>query len=252
MKKTTFLVAIVLLIIICPLYSHAGIVPAKKRVIFKQNDKEQILLISNSNGYPIIMQTWIDNGDIHSIDPVNVRSPFIIIPPVANLAAGEVKAIRIMRNMQQTIPEDKESAFWINLYEVPPTANKAILSDNITVAMNTQIKLFYRPEKLINKPEEKKLAQQLIFRASTNDHYTIIECQNPTPYHISLINLQLTIDSQSFQNEQQLDMMVPPYGKNSYHFNTKSARNKTSANLLYSFIGDDGNIEGIKTSIAIK
>lgn len=149
------------------------------------------------------MQTWIDDGNIHNM-PTMVASPFIIIPPMASLTAGEIKGLRIMYNRQKALPSDRESAFWINLYEIPPSSNKDKVVDNVTVAMNTQIKLFYRPEKLVKKPDEKILAQQLVFSAITKGQNVTIECSNPTPYYVSLSSIELSLNSHGYQNDNSV------------------------------------------------
>lgn len=244
-------VSLFLMMVLFQSLSQAGIISEKKRIIFKGGDKELTLMIANTNAYPVIMQTWIDDGNIHNV-PTMVASPFIIIPPMASLTAGEIKALRIVYNTQKALPTDRESAFWVNLYEIPPSSNQSKVVDNITVAMNTQIKLFYRPEKLIKKPDEKILAQQLVCRAITKSQNITIECSNPSPYFVSLSSVELHINSHTFQNETQLDMMVPPFSKNSYEITTNLSVLPSRADVLYSFIGDNGDIQGVKATIDLK
>lgn len=227
--------------------SFAGIIPEKKRIIFREKDKQQILMIANTNDYPILMQTWVDNGNINNI-PSSTLSPFIITPPMANLAAGEIKGLRIINKMPKGLPSDRESAFWINLYEVPPVTNDQKLTDNVTVAMNTQIKLFFRPKRLENKPDEKSLVTQLTCQAKRNSSNISIHCQNPTPYYVSLSNITL---QDTFQNETQLDMMIPPFGNNSYRVKADINSFLKKLDIQYSFIDDNGDVHGLNTQIDI-
>lgn len=253
MKKTAFsfqTTVFLLLTTLCYNMSHAGIIPEKKRIIFNSDDKQQILMIANTNNYPILMQTWIDDGNTQNIPSATV-SPFIITPPMSSLTAGEIKGLRIIHNKQKILPNDRESAFWINLYEVPPTTQENKLIDNVTVAMNTQIKLFYRPTHLLNKPEEKKLVKQLNCYANAHHLKITIFCKNPTPYYVSLSNIELTINNHTYHNETQLDMMVPPFSTNSYKINVDSVMIPKQMNVQYSFVDDNGDVHGLKSTIQI-
>ncbi|XKM13443.1 molecular chaperone [Orbaceae bacterium ac157xtp] len=231
--------------------AFAGIIPEKKRIIFKEDDKQQILIIANTNNYPILMQTWIDNGNIQNT-PSSAISPFIITPPMSKLTAGEIKGLRIIHNKQKTLPNNKESAFWINLYEVPPTTQEDKLVDNITVAMNTQIKLFYRPSHLVNKPDEKKLVAQLDCYGKPNNKEITINCKNPTAYYISLSNIELSFNKQLHYNETQLDMMIPPFSDNSYRVKINTTNIPKQINVQYSFIDDNGDVNGLKSELQIQ
>lgn len=228
----------------------AGIVSEKKRLIFIEGDNKKTLMIANSNDYPILMQTWIDNGDISNTPSLTV-SPFIVTPPMSNLIKGEIKALRIMQNKHQNLPSDRESAFWLNLYEVPPVSNEYKMIDNVTVAMNTQIKLFYRPKNLANKPDEKVLASQLTCNGKTNNKTITINCYNPTAYFVSLSNISLTLNNQQYQNEIQLDMMVPPFSSNSYNIVTDLSKIPNQAKVQYSLINDNGDVQGLDSTLNI-
>lgn len=247
----SFKIAVLLVpIILFDTLAYAGIIPEKKRIIFKGDEQQQVLLIANTNDYPILMQTWIDNGNTQNVPSATV-SPFIITPPMSSLVAGEIKGLRIIYNKQKTLPNDKESAFWINLYEVPPTSKENKLVDNVTVAMNTQIKLFYRPIPLANKPEEKTLVTQLSCYGKAHNLEITVSCKNPTPYYISLSNIELNLNNHTYHNETQLDMMVPPFSDNSYRINVDSTNVPRQVNVEYSFVDDKGDVHGLKSTIRI-
>lgn len=129
--------------------SYAGIMPSQSRIVYHQLDRAQAIMLANTNDYPVIVQTWIDKGE-GSPDSPNI--PFISIPPVTQLASGDMKGVRIIYT-QALIPQDRESLFWLNMYEVPPEKKGTISENSMLVTMNTQIKLFYRPKGVIGIPE---------------------------------------------------------------------------------------------------
>lgn len=230
--------------------ARAGIVAEKKRIIFNEGEHQQTLIIANSNTYPILMQTWIDDGNIQN-NPSYTVSPFIITPPISNLLPKEIKSLRLLLNPQQILPKDRESAFWINLYEVPPINKANQPADSVIMAMNTQIKLFYRPTKLKNKPDEKELAAKLICYGKNHNKLITINCQNPTRYYVSLSNIELTFNNKRYQNEVQLDMMVPPLGENNYLVETDLLVYPKQMDVQYSMVNDHGDVEGITSIIAL-
>ncbi|MBF4190349.1 molecular chaperone, partial [Serratia ureilytica] len=46
--------------------AQAGIIASATRVIFREGDTEKTLMLLNTNGYPIVAQTWVDNGDVNA------------------------------------------------------------------------------------------------------------------------------------------------------------------------------------------
>lgn len=41
---------------------QAGVIVESSRVVFSAADREGSLLLSNGNTYPVIVQTWVDDG----------------------------------------------------------------------------------------------------------------------------------------------------------------------------------------------
>lgn len=182
------------------LSAYAGIMPATTRVIFDAKQREQTLMLSNTNEYPVIVQSWVDDG---SGDPINAKAPFIVTPAVFRLLPGKIQAIRIVYN-QDKLPEDRESLFWLNIYEIPPVTTKNANDPRVTLAMNMQLKLFYRPANM--KMEPAKAIDKLSFNFRNVDGKFYIEANNPTPYHISFTSLLLFRDKfeKNFDNSNYL------------------------------------------------
>ncbi|MEX5715499.1 molecular chaperone [Serratia ureilytica] len=81
------------------------------------------------------------------------RAPFVALPSVFALQPSALKGLRILF-AGANLPADRESVFWLNLYEIPPTRPATPpLASRVTLAMNTQMKIFYRPRALKEKPK---------------------------------------------------------------------------------------------------
>lgn len=71
--------------------------------------------------------------------------------------------------------------FYFNLREIPPKSTK---TNVMQLALQTQIKLFYRPKAIV-APRGEIWQEKLIFRKS-NSGFTI---ENPTPFYITLTGI---------------------------------------------------------------
>lgn len=109
-------------------------------------------MLLNTNGYPIVAQTWVDNGDVNAAPELS-RAPFVTLPSVFALPPSALKGLRILF-AGAALPTDRESVFWLNLYEIPPSQpTTPPLASRVTLAMNTQMKIFYRPKALKGNAE---------------------------------------------------------------------------------------------------
>ncbi len=104
---------IVIFVLLLTSNSFAGVMPSQSRIVYNAEDNSQSLMLANTNSYPVIVQTWIDNGE-GSPDTRNI--PFVSIPPIFRLERGDVKGIRVIYNKTSSLPEDKESLFWLYIY----------------------------------------------------------------------------------------------------------------------------------------
>lgn len=175
-----------LLCLLAALPLRAGILAEGTRLIYPAQSREKTLMLANTNRYPVIVQSWVDDGEGN---PELARAPFAILPAVFRLAPGERKAIRILYT-QDPLPRDRESVFWINLYEIPPVAPGPSDAARVTLAMNTQLKLFWRPAGLDTGLD--RAVGKLRFRLERAGAGWAIACDNPTPLNISFTSLALT------------------------------------------------------------
>lgn len=215
----------------------AGVTPEASRVVFDEGAVEQSLQIFNVNKYPVLVQAWVDDGNILAL-PQNSTAPIIALPPIFRMSAGDQLSLRLI-NSGGSLPTDRESLFWLNLYEIPATPKSGAANEQIvTVTMRTQIKVFVRPEKLPFPPDElpKRLTFSLVHRAGK----LALEIDNPTPYYATLAEVRLTIEGAQKQEPVE---MIAPFSHAGMDFGSVPAKAGEHAKVIFSLLGDDGNPE---------
>lgn len=79
------------------------------------------------------------------------------------------------------LPQDRESVFHFNLREIPPKSDKPNV---LQIALETKIKIFYRPDAI--KAEPNATWQEQVVLNKTAEGYRI---ENPTPYYVTVVGL---------------------------------------------------------------
>jgi len=221
--------------------AHAGLLAEATRIIYPAGAPARTLTLTNTNDWPVVVQTWFDRG---AGDPeVSPAPPFIALPAIFRLSPGGVQTLRIVYT-GEPLPADRESVYWLNLYEIPPAvAGDATPddpdADRLDLAVNTQLKLFYRPDAV---PAPEGLAEQLRFSlAQENDHW-VIDCHNPTPWHASFAGLSVDGVNHGTTSElharQDPDMMTPPHSTHRYRLAPGTP--KPDSTVRFSLIDDGG------------
>lgn len=217
---------------------HAGVMPEQTRLIFHEGQTQRSLMLANTNPYPVVVQTWVDDGEGNRA-PENSTSAMISLPSVFRLQPQALQGLRIVYD-GSALPKDRESVSWLNLYEIPPAkADAPELPTRIAVAMNTQMKIFYRPAHLPSQPES--MASSLTFRIEQQAGAWMLVCHNPSPYHASFSSLRVGATGHEYPVAKALDMMTPPFSEKTYplgHF-TDDARASVPVN--YTLIDDEGH-----------
>lgn len=232
--KLPLIIVMIFQLIVMP--ACAGIMAATTRVIYPADAREKSLMVVNTNPYPVILQTWVDQG---AGDPETAKAAFISLPPVFRLEPGEMKGVRIIYN-HESLPQDRESLFWLNLYEIPPEKKEKgqLASDLLMLMMNTQLKIFYRPEGLILTPEQ--AVKKLSFRLLHEGENWFVECHNPGPLHISFTSIMLLNGKQEQDVRQEADMMVPPFSKRRYPVSALSGPPAENGRIRFHYLDDNG------------
>lgn len=106
----------------------AGIAPApfaavnidRTRIVFAANDVVQSLTLTNDSVTPMLLQVWTDAGETAS-SPDSSRTPLVVLPPVFKMQPDELRTLRVMLSSRRSLPGDRESLFWLNIYQIPPS-----------------------------------------------------------------------------------------------------------------------------------
>jgi len=212
--------------------ARAGVLAEGTRVIYPADSDGRSLLIANTNPWPVLVQTWVDQGEG---DPAGADAPFVVLPAIVRLEPAATQRLRIIHT-GEPLPGERESLFWLNLYEVPPTDADADADDeaSLTLTLNTQLKVLYRPAGL-GAPDD--LAAQLQFRLERQDGRWCVWAHNPAPWHASISALRVGgIDGPLAADEA--DLLLPPFSTRCYRL--RDGQPRMDAGIEFSLIGDAG------------
>ena len=228
------IISLMLWMLVSPVYS--GVMPSQSRVIFNASDRMQSLMLVNTNSYPVVVQTWADNGEG---DPDVKNIPFIILPPVFRLEMGDVRGIRIVKN-DTSLAQDRESLFWLNIYEMPPDTrmNK---ENSVLVTMNTQIKIIYRPTLVTTTP-----AESLAKVRCTLQSKGLLKCSNHSANYLSVSRIRY-LDKENREHTIKNGMFTfPPHAEVSIHENSIA---DSPVRIIFTLIGDGGELTDISVNM---
>lgn len=209
----------------------AGIVITGTRVVYPAGEREVTVKIDNRGNQPVLAQSWIDDGNANAT-PETAQAPFSISPPVNRINAGKGQTLRLMYT-GDSLPNDKESVFWLNVLEVPPMNKEK--KNQLEMAFRSRIKIFYRPSGLTGNAN---LAGQSVSWKKVKDG---VMGTNPTPYYVSLANIA---EDKEGKKPIANGGMLPPGGK--VFFPT----NKILSTIYPSYINDFGGITPVPQSVA--
>ena len=124
----------------------AGVVVNGTRVIYPAQAREVTVQVDNVGDSPALVQAWIDSGDANQTADTS-DAPFVLTPPIARVEPGRSQALRVIFSGAQ-LPTDRESVFWLNVLDVPPSPDNADSGDQnyLQVAYDEPL-----PEALIRK-----------------------------------------------------------------------------------------------------
>ncbi len=182
------------------LTSHSAIASLsadQTRYIFKGDKDSLTVTVTNNNKEQMFGgQAWIDN-----IVEKDTRPTFVATPSFFKVAAGGKQTLRIILASDH-LPQDKESVYWLNIQDIPP----AMQGSGLAIALRSKLKLFYRPQSLV---EGRKGAEEGIVVEERSGTKMLV---NNTPYIFAIGGLldskgnKLKVDNSS---AQKLLMFMP-------------------------------------------
>lgn len=170
-----------LILLTTSLYSHAALQPDRTRIVFDANNKATSLRVENrSDKLPYLAYSWIENEKGEKSDDL-----LVALPPIQRLEPKATSQVRIVKQASTTqLPADRETLFYYNLREIPPAPDKNNDHAVLQVAVQSRIKLFWRPAALRKKTGD-HVEQQLQINQQNNQ----LIMKNPTPYYLTIAYL---------------------------------------------------------------
>lgn len=208
-------------------YAQAIISVDRTRVIMDGKDKSVSVTLSNDDKHtPYLAQAWVtDSSGVRTND-------LLVLPPLQRIDGGQKSQVRItqVRSLTDRLPQDRETLFWFDVRGIPPKAEEANV---LQLAMQSRLKLFYRPASISkgsssDQPEKKLVAER------DGGHLTL---QNPTPYYITVVwlGVQKNLKLDGFTDA----VMVPPLG----NLSLKATLPVRAGQLWVGYVDDYGGLQ---------
>ncbi|MGV3346225.1 molecular chaperone [Enterobacteriaceae bacterium LUAb1] len=197
-----------------------GVSFTRNRMVYHEGEKAISIAVQNHGSAPYLIQTGISVRDGNS-DP----APFLVTPPLFRLEGNTQNMMRIVRISGQ-LPQDRESLFYYYATAIPGQQhapegqvtgndNKGSVGAQLSIAMKTVLKLFYRPRNLTMTIDQAHHMMRFVQKGEN------IIINNPTPYYQSFAHMKFDGIAQDL--DKNLSMVAPmshllfPAGKRHVH-----------------------------------
>lgn len=193
-----------------------GIALERTRVIYLASAKNGITFtVTNRTSTVYLLQSRVlPWGTTSSAEDAGgaeaLATPFIVLPPLLRFPPEEAITLRI-RLTKNALPQDRESLFSLSLKAIPsqskPGEDADVSGASMVLALQNNLKLFYRPEGLAVMSAEAR-AEALQF-APQDTHLAVT---NPTPYYVTFGTLDIGTTAVAFGEQR----MLAPYSSATY------------------------------------
>lgn len=158
--------------------AQAAVSLDRTRVIFDGASKTVSMTISNDNKkLPYLAQAWLEDAQGNKI-----QGPLTVLPPLQRVEPGKSSQVKVQAlPAVATLPQDRETLYYFNLREIPPKSDKP---NTLQIALQTRIKLFYRPEAIAIDRSATPPQEQLKLKREGSGY----EVTNPTPYYVTIVD----------------------------------------------------------------
>lgn len=158
--------------------SHAGVTLSGTRMVYDGKQKESSVTVNNPDKTPYLIQSWITDAGQEQAAP-----EFVITPPLFRLDGEKKNALRVVLT-KDTLAQDRETLYWLNVKAIPASDPNA--KDSLLISINSRIKLFYRPAGL-NDSDAESAYKEVTFSVQGNQ----LTAKNPTPFYINLAEIKI-------------------------------------------------------------
>lgn len=180
--------------------SHAAFVLNSTRYIFDEKKENISLQVDNESPQEYGGQIWIENQEQSD------KNVYFAPSPTFFKVTGQHKQVLRILKINDTLPKDKESLFWINVQEIPKAPKDG--ANALSIALHTQVKMIYRPDILKGKRENAEKNIKLI----NDESGTVLF--NDSPYYFAVINVKQNGKPVNLNEDIKNKISVfPPFGK---------------------------------------
>ena len=222
-----------LMVMLIPSIGWGSVVLNSTRVVFNDGGKETNLRINNDNPHPVLVQSWIEDRQ-STTTKIESSKYFIVTPPVYKMEQGTSQIIRIIKKSDD-LPGNKESVFWLNVLEVPPSITGENTGNALRLAFKTRIKVFYRPKGMSSPTDEYLHEAITCSKTNSSNGSEELECNNSSPYHLSFSSAKIKT-VRGLKDITDKNLMIAPFGKSRVDLEGADS----ASSLVYVLINDYG------------
>lgn len=217
-----------------------GLTLHSTRVVYPHDAKNGVTYtLTNNTAIPYLLQArllpWEGSSSSKTAgDTADANlTAFIALPPLQRFEPGETLTLRILQK-HNLLTQDKESIAQLSLTAIPAQSKDAAEGAKMILAVQNNLKLFYRPAGL---PEHNldNIAEQLQFQRTKNT----LTLKNPTPFYVTLASLSVGKNALNLSPSR----MVPPFGEAQWPLDASYVAN----DIHWQLMEDDGGTNQMRT-----
>ncbi|MGG6136676.1 fimbria/pilus periplasmic chaperone [Pantoea allii] len=194
-NRAFFLSLMTLMMAVTVPAANAAVGLDRTRLIINGDQKSETLTVTNHNKEaPYLAQSWVEDASGKKLE-----NEFIALPPLQRIEPNSKGQIKVQVMGKDSHAQDRESLYYFNVREIPPKSKKP---NTLQIALQTRIKMFYRPAGL--KLASGDVPQTALTLTREGDRYRIT---NPTGYYVTIVNMSSTTQGNS--NEFKSVMVAP-------------------------------------------
>lgn len=178
MKRVTSLLAMCVLCTGLTPAAQGAVALDRTRAIYPGGEKGLVMNISNdSSQKPYLAQAWLEDERGNPL-----RDYLMVTPPMQRLEPAQKSVVRVSAlPSAASLPQDRESLFYFSVREVPPKSDRPNV---LQLALQTKIKLFYRPAAITPERFSRQDDKLILHKVSGG-----FRVENPTPYYMTVLGI---------------------------------------------------------------
>ncbi|RQS75547.1 phytochrome sensor protein [Burkholderia sp. Bp8963] len=237
--RSTLAAAVALAVSALPCAADAALSVVGTRFVYAGDARALAIAARNLGDGPILVQAWLDDGRADA-DPSVMRVPFVVTPPLVRVEPKQRLAFRVQA-VGHELAADRESRYWINLLEVPPSA--AHDDNTLRIAYRLRMKVLFRPTGLAGTPQE--APDRLRWTLAAAQPQPSLVATNPTPYYVTLTRVEMRGAAVALAGGA---IDVAPFGQVEIPLGTPPGTQQDE--IVFDAVGDNGVVRTRRAPLA--